>query len=66
MQSRVIKLPDLGPDIALEDSVLQEVEAAWEKIVGEEKGHGGGFMVFEDRGGDAESNDDDDGVENEI
>lgn len=35
-------------DIALDDSVLREVEAAWEKIVGEEKGDG--FMVFEDRG----------------
>ena len=56
-QPRVIILPDLGPEIALEDSVLREVEAAWKKIVGEE-GKGEGFMVFEDRG-DAEGYDDD-------
>lgn len=62
MQSRVMKLPDLGPDIALEDSVLREVEAAWEKIVGKEKAEG--FMVFEDRG-DAEGNDND-GFEDEF
>lgn len=56
IQSRVIILPELGPDIALEDSVLREVETAWEKIVGEEKGEG--FMLFEDRG-ERQGNDND-------
>lgn len=56
-QPQVIILPDLGPEIALEDSVLREVEAAWEEIVGEEE-KGEGFMVFEDRG-DTQGYDDD-------
>lgn len=59
-QSRVIILQDLGPEIALEDSMLHEVEAAWEKIVGVE-GKGEGFMVFDDRG-DAEDYDGNDNV----
>lgn len=61
-QSRIITLPELGPDLALDDSVLLEVRAAWERIVGEEKGDG--FMVFEDRGdgvGEGEDDGGDDG-----
>lgn len=61
-QSRVIILPDLGPEIAVEDSVLHEVEAAWEKIIGEE-GKGEEFMVFEDRGDAENYNDDDNGAD---
>lgn len=43
----------------MEDSLLDNVKDAWEKIVGEEKGDG--FMVFEDREGfsDDEGNIDD-------
>ena len=62
-QSRVIILPDLGPEVALEDSVLREVEAAWEKIVVEEGKGEGGFMVFEDRGDPPDYDNDHDGVE---
>ncbi len=51
----MITLAELSPDLALEDSVLQEVKAAWEKIVGEEVGEG--FMLFDDRGG-SDDNDD--------
>ena len=47
--SRVIRLPYLGPELALEDSVLRDVKAAWERIVGEDSGEG--FMIFEDREG---------------
>lgn len=47
--SQIIILPDLGPDLAVDDSLLDNVKDAWEKIVGEEKGDG--FMVFEDREG---------------
>lgn len=56
---RMIQLPDLGPDLALEDSVLRNVKAAWEKIVGEDVE--AGFMIFEDREGmgDEDEGDDD-------
>lgn len=47
--SQIILLPDLSPNLAVEDSLLDNVKKAWEKIVGEEKGDG--FMVFEDREG---------------
>ena len=45
--------------MVVEDSLLDNVKEAWEKIVGEEKGDG--FMVFEDREGisDDEGNFDD-------
>ena len=56
---RMIQLPDLGPDLALEDSVLRSVKAAWERIVGEDVE--AGFMIFEDREGmgDEDEGDDD-------
>ena len=59
MQSRIIKLPELGLDLALDDSVLEEVKAAWKKIVGEEEA-AKGFMLFEDRSGENEGNNADD------
>lgn len=46
---RIMLLHDLNPGLALEDSVLNNVKAVWEQIVGEETG--GGFMMFEDRDG---------------
>lgn len=64
--SQIILLPDLGPNMVVEDSLVENVKDVWEKIVGEEKGEG--FMVFEDREGisddegnneDAESRDED-------
>lgn len=42
--------------------MLQEVKAAWEKIVGEERGEG--FMLFEERGGG--EGDDDEVADNEF
>lgn len=64
VQSRVITLSELSPDLALEDSVLQEVKSAWEKIVGEEGGEG--FMLFEERDGGGAGGDDDEVAENEF
>lgn len=57
--SQIILLPDLSPNLVVEDSLLDNVKDVWEKIVGEEKGDG--FMVFEDREGlsDDEGNIDD-------
>lgn len=45
--SQVILLPDLSPNLILDDSLLDNIKDAWERIVGEEQGDG--FMVFEDR-----------------
>lgn len=45
--SQLILLPDLSPNLILDDSLLDNIKDAWERIVGEEKGDG--FMVFEDR-----------------
>lgn len=47
--SQLILLPDLSPNLIVDDSLLDNIKDAWERIVGEEKGDG--FMVFEDREG---------------
>ena len=44
----ILRLPDLAPGLALEDDVLKHVQAAYNRIVGEE---GAAFMIFEDREG---------------
>lgn len=56
--SQIILLPDLSPNLVVDDSLLDNIKDAWERIVGEEKGDG--FMVFEDRDGlsDEGSNED--------
>lgn len=56
---QIVPLLDLAPDVALEDSVLQNVHAAWKKIVGDDTGDG--FLKFEDREGqgDVEGEEDD-------
>ncbi len=51
----MLSLSDLGPDLALEDSLLTNVKEAWEKIVGEETGEG--FLIFNDREGEDEDDD---------
>lgn len=51
----VLQLPDLAPGLALEDDVLKHVRAAYERIMGKE---GAGFMMFEDREGAAEEDND--------
>lgn len=57
--SPIILLPDLSPNLVVDDSLLDNIRDAWERIVGEEKGDG--FMVFEDREGlsDDEGNNED-------
>ena len=45
---RIIELSDLPPGLALEDDLLRNVRAAWEKITG---GNGEGFMQFTEREG---------------
>ena len=50
-----VHMPGLPPDLVLEDDVLKDVRAAWDRIVGEDMGRG--FITFEDReavGGGAE------------
>lgn len=54
----VMQLPDLAPGLVLEDDVLKQVRAAYEKIMGEEEG---AFMTFEDREGQAEGDEGDEG-----
>ena len=44
----VLRLPDLAPGLALEDDVLKHVQAAYNRIVGDE---GAAFMIFKDREG---------------
>lgn len=63
--SRIILLPDLSPNLVVDDSLLDNIKDAWERIVGEEKGDG--FMVFEDREGlsDDEDNYEDSNGRNE-
>lgn len=58
--SRIILLHDLNLGLALEDSVLSNVKAAWEQIVGEDTG--GGFMMFEDRDGMDEDDEEEEGL----
>ncbi|KAL9092814.1 MAG: hypothetical protein Q9165_004232 [Trypethelium subeluteriae] len=45
---RVMLLPPVPLDLALDDRILESVRSVWEKIVGEGNN---GFMVFEDREG---------------
>lgn len=65
--SQVILLPDLSPNLILDDSLLDNIKDAWERIVGEEKGDG--FMVFEDRerlSDDEGSNEDANGRDDDL
>lgn len=45
----VIPMSDVPPGPVLEDEVLRNVRAAWERIVGDDDDVGRGFMIFEDR-----------------
>lgn len=59
--SAILCLPDVPPDMPVEDSVLDNVKHAWEKIVStvtEEN-----FLIFEDRDVMGEDQEDDDQVE---
>lgn len=50
--SQIIVLPDLRTNLVVDDSLLDNIKDAWERIVGEERGDG--FMVFEDREGQSD------------
>lgn len=66
-ESQIILLPDLSPNLIVDDSLLDNIKDAWERIVGEEKGDG--FMVFEDREGlsdDEGSNEDANGSDEDM
>ncbi|KAL8723598.1 MAG: hypothetical protein Q9225_000140 [Loekoesia sp. 1 TL-2023] len=47
----ILHLKDLGPSLALEDEVLRNVRAVWERITADDGDSRGGFMQFEDREG---------------
>ena len=51
----ILRLPDLQPGLALDDDVLKHVQAVYNRIVGEE---GAAFMVFEDREGTGDEDND--------
>ncbi|KAL8790677.1 MAG: hypothetical protein Q9213_000525 [Squamulea squamosa] len=54
----VVYLQDLGPSLALEDEVLNDVRAVWERITADDGDARGAFMQFEDRAGfDVEEDD---------
>lgn len=52
----IVNLPTLEPSLVLEDDVLRQVRAAWEKIAGGDGGRG--FMMFEDRDGTVHADED--------
>lgn len=56
----MIRVPQLSPDLVLEDGVVENVRAAWKQIVGE--GDFDSFMRFEAR---EDSMDDDEGADEE-
>ena len=41
----ILCFPSLSPDLALEDSVLENVKLAWKKITGQDES----FMIFDER-----------------
>ncbi|KAL8916783.1 MAG: hypothetical protein Q9172_006125 [Xanthocarpia lactea] len=47
----IIHLQDLGPSLALEDEVLKDVRAAWERITADDGDDRGAFMQFDNRVG---------------
>lgn len=47
LDEHVIHMADVPPGPVLEDEVLRNVRATWERIVGDDTGQG--FMKFEDR-----------------
>ena len=51
LNEHVIQMPDVPPGPVLEDEVLRNVRATWERIVGDDD-VGKGFMTFEDRAAD--------------
>ena len=51
----ILRLPALAPGLALEDDILRHVQAAYNRIVGHE---GAAFMIFEDREGTGDDDND--------
>ncbi|KAL8809515.1 MAG: hypothetical protein Q9200_003349 [Gallowayella weberi] len=45
----ILHLQDLGPSLALEDDVLKDVRAVWERVTADDGESRGSFMLFEDR-----------------
>ncbi|KAL8907468.1 MAG: hypothetical protein Q9171_005854 [Xanthocarpia ochracea] len=54
----IIHLQDLGPSLALEDEVLKNVRAAWERITADDGDDRGAFMQFHNRVGIGGEDDD--------
>ncbi|KAL8750003.1 MAG: hypothetical protein Q9184_006586 [Pyrenodesmia sp. 2 TL-2023] len=50
-RSGILHLQDLAPSLALEDDVLRDVRAVWERITADDGDARGGFLQFEDRAG---------------
>ena len=51
----ILRLPNLAPGLALENDVLNHVQAVYNRIVGDE---GAAFMLFEDREGTGDDDND--------
>lgn len=54
---RVIKFPRMSPDLAFDDLLIERVRHAWQLITGRDES-AGEFMVFEDREGMGEDDED--------
>lgn len=57
-QCGIIHLQELGPSLALEDEVLKDVRAAWERITADDGDDRGAFMQFDNRVGIGDEEDD--------
>ncbi|KAI4281800.1 MAG: hypothetical protein L6R38_003429 [Xanthoria sp. 2 TBL-2021] len=55
----ILHLHDLSPSLALEDDVLKDVRAVWERVTADDGNARGGFMQFEDRVGFGDEDDED-------
>lgn len=56
-ENRILQLPDVALDLAVEDSVLENVKQVWREIVGTVAGEE--FLMFEDRDVMGEDEEDD-------
>jgi Rab proteins geranylgeranyltransferase component A len=56
----VISLLPPSLDLAIDNSLIDEVRTVWKKIIGDDEAHAQDFLVFEDRAGAVFNDDGDD------